>query len=37
MLCLMKDEKVFNNLNYIKFKIHNQLTKHLDLYVHMFR
>jgi hypothetical protein len=29
----MKDEWVFSNLNYIKIKIHNQLTKHLDLYV----
>ncbi len=37
MLSLMKDEWIFSNLNYIKIKIHNQLTKHLDLYFHMFR
>jgi hypothetical protein len=30
------DEQLFSNLNFMKTKIHNWLTNHLDLFVHMF-
>jgi len=32
----IKEERCFNNLNFIKSKFHNQLTMHLDLLVWMF-
>ncbi len=32
----MEDEWVFNNLNFIKSKVHNQLIENLALYVCMF-
>jgi hypothetical protein len=32
----MEDEQLFSKLNFIKTKIHNWLTNHLDLFVHMF-
>ncbi len=35
-LVSMEDEQLFNKLNFIKTKIHNWLTNHLDLFVHMF-
>jgi hypothetical protein len=36
VLGLVKDERVFNNLHFIKIKIHNQLIDNLALCVHMF-
>jgi hypothetical protein len=30
MLVSLKDEQMFNNLNFIKFRVHNWLTDHLD-------
>jgi len=32
----MEDEQLFSKLNFIKTKIQNWLTNHLDLFVHMF-
>ncbi len=36
VLGLMEDEQVFNNMNFIKTKICNQLIDNLALCVHMF-
>jgi hypothetical protein len=36
VLSLMEDERTFNNLAFMKSKLHNQLTTHLDLCVCMF-
>ncbi len=36
VLGLVEDEWVFNNLNFIKIKIRNQLINNLAFYVHMF-
>jgi hypothetical protein len=32
----IEDEKTLNNLTFMKSKLHNRLTTHLDLCVHMF-
>jgi hypothetical protein len=32
----LEDEQMFSNLNFIKSKIHNWLTNHLDLFFYMF-
>jgi hypothetical protein len=32
----LEDEQMFSNLKFIKSKIHNWLTNHLDLFVYMF-
>jgi hypothetical protein len=36
MLDSMEDEWLFNNLNFIKTKVRNQLTENLALSVYMF-
>ncbi len=36
VLGLVEDEKTFNNLPFMKSKLHNKLTTHLDLCVHLF-
>jgi hypothetical protein len=36
MINSIKDERCFNNLDFIKSKLHNWLTTHLDLMVWMF-
>jgi len=36
VLGLMEDEKTFNNLIFMKSKLHNQLIAHFDLCVQMF-
>ena len=32
----VEDERTFNSLSFLKSKLRNQLTTHLDLVVHMF-
>jgi hypothetical protein len=32
----MEDERTFNTLNFMKSKLKNRLTSHLDLVIHMF-
>ncbi len=36
VLGLIEDERIFNNLVFMKTKLHKRLTTHLDLCVHMF-
>jgi hypothetical protein len=33
---LVEDEHIFNNLSFLKSKLRNKLTTHLDLVIHMF-